>query len=68
MLTEEARQGIFRYATAAGEQRTVNVYQMAAAAGFQSTPDPTIAALLAQEARPVPTAASSRAPTSAPRS
>ena len=26
-LTEEARQGIFRYVTAAGEQRTVNVLE-----------------------------------------
>jgi hypothetical protein len=50
ILTELARQGTFQYNTAAGEARSVNVYQLAAAAGFQSTPDPTIAALLAQEA------------------
>ena len=50
ILHRGARQGIFRYTTAAGEQRTVNVYQMAAAAGLQSTPDPTIAALLAKQA------------------
>ena len=50
VLTAEAQQGIFRYTTATGEQRTVNVYQMAAAAGLQSTPDPTIAALLAKQA------------------
>ena len=36
-MTEEARQGTFRYVTAAGEQRTVNVLSMAAAAGLQST-------------------------------
>ena len=50
VLTPEAQAGIFRYTTAAGVQQTVNVYQMAAAAGLQSTPDPTIAALLAKEA------------------
>jgi len=50
ILTEAARQGTFQYNTAAGEARSVNVYQLAAAAGFQSTPDPTMAALLAQEA------------------
>ncbi len=50
ILTEEARQGIFRYQTAAGEQRTVNLYSIAAASGFQSTPDPLIAAILAKEA------------------
>ena len=50
ILTESARQGIFQYNTAAGEARTVNVYQLAAAGGFQSTPDPTMAAVLAQEA------------------
>ena len=48
-LTEEARLGTFRYVTAAGEQRTVNVLNMAAAAGLQSTVDPIMAALLAQE-------------------
>ena len=48
-MTEEARQGTFRYVTAAGEQRTVNVLSMAAAAGLQSTVDPTMAALLARE-------------------
>ena len=49
ILTEEARQGIFRYAVGS-EQRTVNVLQMAGAAGLPSTVDPTIAALLAQQA------------------
>ena len=39
----EAQQGIFRYQTAAGEQRTVNVLDIAAANGFRSTPDPIIA-------------------------
>jgi hypothetical protein len=50
LLTEEARAGVFRYTTAAGEQRTVNVLDMARNAGFQSTTDPTMSALLAQEA------------------
>ncbi len=50
VLTPEAQQGIFRYTTAAGEQRTVNVLQMAGAAGFTATPDATIAAILAKQA------------------
>jgi hypothetical protein len=50
ILTEEARQGIFRYQTSSGEQRTVNLYGIAAANGFQSTPDPLIGALLSKEA------------------
>ena len=48
ILTEAARQGTFQYVTAAGVARSVNVYQLAGAAGFQSTPDPTMAAVLAQ--------------------
>jgi hypothetical protein len=46
LLTTEAQQGIFRYQTAAGEQRTANLLQIAAANGFQGTIDPTIGALL----------------------
>jgi hypothetical protein len=34
ILTQEAEQGIFRYQTAAGEQRTVNLLDIAAANGF----------------------------------
>lgn len=49
VLTPEAEQGIFRYVTAAGEQRTANLLQIAAQNGFQSTPDSTIAALLAKQ-------------------
>ena len=54
LLTEEARAGIFRYTTAAGEQRTVNLLDMARTAGLQSTPDPIMSALLATQssARP----------------
>jgi hypothetical protein len=49
VLTAEAEQGIFRYVTAAGEQRTANLLQIADQNGFQSRPDPTIAALLAKQ-------------------
>jgi hypothetical protein len=49
ILTDEAVQGIFRYQTATGEQRTANLYSIAAANGFPSTPDPLIAAILAKE-------------------
>lgn len=49
ILTPEAEQGVFRYQTATGEQRTVNVFSIAAANGLQSTPDPLIAAMLAKE-------------------
>ena len=49
VLTAEAEQGIFRYVTPAGEQRTANLLQIAAQNGFQSAPDPTIAALLAKQ-------------------
>lgn len=47
VLTPEAQQGIFTY-TAGGQVRTVNLLQAAATRGFPSTPDPTIASLLAQ--------------------
>ena len=49
ILTEEAERGVFRYQTAAGEQRTVNVLEIAAANGFPSAKDPLIAAILAKE-------------------
>ena len=51
VLTPEAQQGIFRYATSTGEQRTVNVLQMAAAAGFPGTIDPVIGTMLTEQAR-----------------
>ncbi len=54
MLTTEAQQGIFRYSTATGEQRTVNLLQIAAQNGFQSTIDPTIATLLAKQNQAIP--------------
>ncbi|MBI4472164.1 MAG: TonB-dependent receptor, partial [Acidobacteria bacterium] len=44
ILTDAARQGIFTYRdTVTGEIRQVNLYQIAAARGFPSTPDPQIA-------------------------
>lgn len=49
VLTDEASQGIFRYTTATGESRTVNVLQMAAASGFPSSVDPIIANILTQQ-------------------
>ena len=49
ILTQEAEQGIFRYQTAAGEQRTVNLLDIAAANGQLATRDPLISALLAKE-------------------
>jgi hypothetical protein len=49
ILTPEAEQGIFRYQTAAGEQRTVNVFDIAAANGQPSAKDPLVAAILAKQ-------------------
>jgi hypothetical protein len=51
MLTAEAQQGIFRYQTATGEQRTASLLQIAAKNGFQSTLDPTMAAMFAKQAQ-----------------
>src|SRR5262249_10647562 len=51
VLTAEAQQGIFRYQTATGEQRTANLLQIAAANGFPSAMDPTIATLLNKQAQ-----------------
>lgn len=44
MLSPEAQAGNFRY----GSGQSVNLYQLAANAGFTSTPDPVIGALLAK--------------------
>jgi hypothetical protein len=49
ILTPEAEQGIFRYQTAAGEQRTVNLLDIAAANGQLAVKDPLIVALLAKQ-------------------
>ena len=51
VLTPEAAQGIFRYRDTSGVVRSVNLYQLAAANGFPSTPDPLIAASLAKIAQ-----------------
>ena len=48
VLTPEAVSGIFRYRDTAGAVRSVNLYQLAAANGFVSTPDPIIAKTLSQ--------------------
>ncbi|NDD63375.1 MAG: carboxypeptidase regulatory-like domain-containing protein, partial [Acidobacteria bacterium] len=45
ILTEQARQGIFRYNTAAGVQ-SVNLYQLATASNQTATADPVIGKLL----------------------
>jgi hypothetical protein len=48
-LTEEARSGIFRYTTAAGEQRTANLYSIAAANNLPTSANPILAAVLAKQ-------------------
>ncbi len=48
VLTKDARDGIFTYRDSAGAVRTTNLYQIAGAAGFTSTPDPIIAKTLSQ--------------------
>ncbi|MEO5894835.1 MAG: carboxypeptidase-like regulatory domain-containing protein [Vicinamibacterales bacterium] len=50
ILQPEAQQGIFRYQTASGEQRTADLLSIAAANGFKSTPDPVISSMLGQQA------------------
>ena len=47
-LTTSALQGIFTYKDSAGAVRTVNLYQLAGANGFPSTPDPIILKTLTQ--------------------
>ena len=42
VLTPDAINGIFRYRDTAGAVRSVNLYQLAAANGFPSTPDPLL--------------------------
>ena len=48
VLTPEAASGIFRYRDSAGTVRSVNLYQIAAPAGFPSMPDPLVAQSLAK--------------------
>jgi len=48
VLTPEAASGIFRYRASDGTVRSVNLYQIAAAAGFPSTPDPLVGKSLAK--------------------
>jgi hypothetical protein len=49
VLRPEAQQGIFRYQTSTGEQRTADLLAIAAANGFPSTKDPLIAVMLARQ-------------------
>jgi len=42
VLTDPARNGIFTYKGSSGQLQTVNLYSLAAASGFPSTPDPLI--------------------------
>jgi hypothetical protein len=51
LLRLEAQQGIFRYQTAAGEQRTVNVLDIARDNGFSGTINPIIANILSEQNR-----------------
>src|SRR5262249_49200624 len=51
VLTREAQQGVFRYRTASGEERTANLLEIAARSGYPSTIDPSIAALFAKQAQ-----------------
>lgn len=46
VLTDDARQGIFTYKESTGAIRRVNLFQIAGARGFPSTPDPQIATAL----------------------
>src|SRR5262245_14527562 len=48
VLTAEAQQGKFTYLGSDGVQRSVNLLQVAGAAGFTSTVDPTIAGILSK--------------------
>lgn len=47
ILTPEGQQGIFQY-NVAGETRTANLFEIAEEAGHLSTPDPTVASVLAR--------------------
>src|SRR5262245_56370210 len=48
VLTPEAISGLFRYRSSDGTLHSVNLYDIAGAAGFPSTPDPLIAASLSK--------------------
>ena len=48
VLTPQALQGVFTYRDSSGTVRNVNLYQLAAANGFVSTPDPVVAKTLSQ--------------------
>ena len=48
VLTDPARNGIFTYRNSSGQLQQVNLYTLAGAAGYPSTPDPLIANTLSQ--------------------
>jgi hypothetical protein len=48
VLTDSARNGIFTYQDTTGKLQQLNLYALAGAAGFTSTPDPIIANTLSQ--------------------
>jgi len=51
VLTDAARSGIFTYKNSSGQPQTVNLYNLAAGAGFPATPDPLIGNTLSQIAQ-----------------
>jgi hypothetical protein len=51
LLTPEAASGVFRYRDSGGIVRSVDLYQLAGAAGFPASPDPIIAQTLSQVAQ-----------------
>jgi hypothetical protein len=46
LLTSEAQSGVFRFVGTDGAQHTINVLQLAGAAGYRGTIDPTVASVL----------------------
>jgi hypothetical protein len=46
LLTSEAQSGTFRFVGTDGQQHTVNVLQLAGAAGYQNSIDPTVSSVL----------------------
>ncbi len=51
VLTDSARNGLFTYKDSSGTVRSVNLYSIAGANGYRSTPDPIIASTLSQIAQ-----------------
>jgi hypothetical protein len=51
VLTDAARNGVFTYKDSGGTVRQINLYALAGAAGYPSTPDPIMAGTLSQIAQ-----------------